>query len=113
MALDVTADPLVSVVVLSWNGGAFLFDCISSVLHQSYSRIELIVVDNGSTDGTSRQLAERLPSSVTILLNGSNLGFAKGMNVGIAASKGEYVLCLNQDVVLEDTFIERCVNRTR
>jgi len=95
---------LVSIVILNWNGLPDIVRCASCVSQQDYSRIEVIVVDNGSRDGSLEALRAEFPQFVTIE-NGSNLGFARGMNIGIAASKGEYILPLNQDAFLDPRFV--------
>lgn len=102
--------PLVSIVLLNWNGEAYVHRCLEHVLAQSYSSIEVIVVDNASTDGSLEKIRAAHPE-LTFIYNASNKGFAVGMNQGIAASKGEYVVLLNQDVCLHRDFVKRCVSR--
>lgn len=95
----------VSVVVLAYNNLEMTRACLHSVeRHSGYPNLELIVVDNGSTDGTREFLAgwetqvssDRL-AAVRVILNDENLGFAAGNNVGIRASTGDYVVLLNND----------------
>jgi len=95
---------LVSIVILNWNGLAFIKQCIESVLLQEYSKYEIIVVDNGSTDESINIVKENYPT-ITVIQNEKNLGFAQGMNIGIQASSGEYLLLLNEDAYLERNFI--------
>ena len=97
-----------SVVVLNWNGGAMVQRCVASVLAQTPPPDDVLVVDNGSTDGSDAQLAERFPG-VGMLALGSNTGFAGGMNAGIAATRGDAVLVLNLDVELEPDYLARCL----
>ncbi|MBU5613386.1 glycosyltransferase family 2 protein [Geomonas azotofigens] len=99
---------LVSVVILNWNGAAYLADCIASLKAQTYRKLEIIVVDNGSTDGSLKMLAAEYPE-FPVHANGKNLGFAEGMNVGVARSRGEFVLLLNEDTYLAPDFIEHGV----
>jgi GT2 family glycosyltransferase len=80
------------------------------VLAQKYPAIEVILVDNASTDGSAEKICAAHPG-VRAILNKSNLGFAAGMNQGIAASVGEYVVLLNQDVCLHEEFVAKCVDR--
>jgi hypothetical protein len=96
---------LVSVVVLNWNGGEYVRACIDHVLGQSYPEIELIMVDNGSTDGSAAEM-ERTYQQVTLIRNQRNLGFAGGMNRGIQHAKGAFVLLLNTDAFLASTYVE-------
>lgn len=95
---------LVSVIILNWNGAAYLPACIKSLYHQSYKQIEIIIVDNGSTDDSVGVVKREYPE-LRLILNGENLGFAQGMNIGIAASEGEFILLLNEDTYLDRAFI--------
>jgi glycosyltransferase involved in cell wall biosynthesis len=89
------ASPLVSVVIPTYNQAAFLRDCIDSVLGQSYPAIELVVVDDGSTDGTRDVLASYRERIVTF--SQENHGAAHALNAGIRASRGDYVCWLSSD----------------
>jgi len=100
----------ISVNLLTWNGEKYIQDCLNSVFNQTYPNLEILVLDNNSTDKTIEYLKE-LPSkpNLKIIFNKKNIGFAAGHNQGIKESKGDLVLCLNQDVVLENNFIENIV----
>lgn len=100
-----TIPGLVSVIVLNWNDGTYVCDCIDHVLAQTYPSVEIIVVDNASTDGSADEIA-RLYNQITLLRNQKNLGFAGGMNRGIEHTAGEFVLLLNTDAFLAPTYIE-------
>ncbi len=108
---------LVSIILLTWNPKRFLKDCFESIISQSYLPFELIVVDNGSTDGSAdalRPLLDSVSSKKNINwkleLLPANIGFAQGMNRGIAHASGDYILTLNQDVVMNPDYISRLVN---
>jgi GT2 family glycosyltransferase len=90
---------LVSVVILNWNGNAFMRGCLDTVLAQDYPDLEVIVVDNGSTDG-SQEIIRQYKDVVLIELE-KNLGFGGGNNVGMGRAKGKYVLVLNNDTELD------------
>ena len=93
---------LVSIVLLGYNQLAFTKLCVESVLVNSDRPFELILVDNGSVDGTGeyfRNLAAQ-DSRIKTILNPRNLGFAVGCNQGIAEAKGDYVLFLNNDTIV-------------
>jgi len=100
---------LCSIVILNWNGMKYIKPCFSSILSQTYKNIEIIVVDNGSTDGSKEFIKNNYPD-VIFIENDKNLGYAAASNQGIRASKGEYVLALNLDVTLTNNFIEAMVD---
>lgn len=107
---DVSAErPLVSVVVVNWNGAAFLEECLFSLARQSYPRTEIIVVDNGSTDGSVDLVKRKYGGRVTLIESPTNLGFAGGNNLAIRAAKGDYVALLNNDASADPGWIEALV----
>jgi GT2 family glycosyltransferase len=102
-------EPLVSILVLNWNGEAFVAECVESLLAQTYQRVEIIVVDNASTDRSVPLIRERYGERVRLIVNDANLGFAAGNNVGIAAARGAYILLINNDAVAEPGWAEALV----
>ena len=91
-----------AVVVLSWNGVDDTLACLDSLAEADWPGLEVICVDNGSTDGSPAAVRKRFPA-VTLIENGSNLGYAGGNNVGILAaleSGADWVLLLNNDATL-------------
>ena len=103
-----TCNPLVSVVVLNWNGKSFLRDCLSTLMNQTYARYEIIFVDNGSTDGSVEYVQQNFPT-VRIIKNKENLGFSAGNNIGFKNSTGKYLIALNNDTKIQSNFIEQLV----
>jgi hypothetical protein len=99
---------LISVIVLNYNGRGFLNGCLTSLASQTYSDFEVIVVDNGSRDGSPEYIEENYPW-VRLAKNDENLGFAGGTNVGIRAAKGEFVITLNNDSRADSRFIEELI----
>ena len=95
----VGAPPAVSVVLVNLNGAEHLPDCLDSLRAQDYpaERLEVIVVDNGSTDGSLDMLAERYPWA-RVLPMGHNTGFAPAVNEGVRAATGECIALLNNDM---------------
>ncbi len=97
-----------SVIIPNWNGKRDLSECLQSLRSQSLSNIQIIVVDNGSSDGSVAYLAQYHPEVVIIPLN-RNKGFAGGVNEGIGASTGTYVALLNNDAVADKKWAEELV----
>ena len=97
--------PLVSVVLLNWNGQQVVEKCLKSLQKQTYSPLEVIVVDNASTDGSAELVKKGFPE-VKLIVNKTNLGFGGGNNVGIRVSQGKYVMMLNNDTRLDPKCIE-------
>lgn len=97
-----------SVVILSFNGMDHLPECLSSLDKQTGKPFELIVIDNGSTDGSMEWLHENYPGA-TIIPLGKNMGFCRGMNQGLKHASGDWVLLLNQDVRLAPDCLHACV----
>ncbi len=96
-------DPLVVAVVVNWNGGNVVEECVRSLVASAYPALQIIVVDNGSTDGSPQRI-ERLFPDVELVLNGENLGYAEGANRGIrrALARGAgAVLILNNDLTVD------------
>lgn len=91
---------MISVVVVNWNGKAFLGECLDSLRRQSFSNCEVLVVDNGSTDGSVQWIATNFPEFRTIALK-ENLGFAGGCNAGIRQAQGGWIALLNNDAVAD------------
>lgn len=92
--------PLASIVILNWNGKPYLEACLDSVLHQCDGKYEVLLVDNGSTDGSSAYVREKYPS-VRVIDAGSNLGFAGGNNLGVRSAAADIVVLLNNDSVVQ------------
>ncbi len=99
---------LVSVIVITYNGSDHLSDCFSSLLDQSYSNLEIIVVDNGSSDDTVARIHQDYPSVKTFTLN-RNRHYSGGVNQGLLHAQGKYFCILNQDVKLERECIQYLV----
>lgn len=100
--------PLVSVVIANWNGRHHLEPCLAALQAQSYPTFEILVVDNGSSDGSSQWLADNYPG-VRLLCNPRNLGFAAANNQGIQAARGQYVALINNDAFAETGWLDALV----
>lgn len=106
-------NPLVSIILLNLNGRLVLKDCLDSLGKIKYPRWELILVDNGSTDGseTLPQDYKSLAGRYKLIKNKTNLGFAVANNQGYKLSKGDYVLLLNNDTKVTPGFLTFLVER--
>ncbi len=97
--------PVVSVVVLNYNGKHYLELCLSSLEKQTCQDFEVILVDNGSSDGSVEYIENNFPW-VRVIALGENLGFCGGNNVGIREGRGEYVALLNNDTEVDPRWLE-------
>src|SRR5271165_590667 len=99
---------MVSVLIVTWNSAQYLQQCFASLDRQDYRDWEVVVIDNASADST-RELLQPRESQWRVIYNDRNVGFAAGQNQAIRAAKGEFLLCLNPDVMLADDFVGRLV----
>jgi GT2 family glycosyltransferase len=95
----------ISIIIANWNGKNHLTKCLKSLEEQTYGDFEVIVVDNGSQDG-STELIKREFKFVKLIEKKANFGFAKANNIGISKSAGEYIITLNNDIYADKKFIE-------
>ena len=99
----------ISINLVTWNGEKYIKHCINSVLNQTFKDYELNILDNGSHDKTVEVIESNFPQ-FKILKNKENIGFAKGHNKLFAWAKSDYIMCLNQDMILEPNFLENIFN---
>ncbi len=102
--------PFVSIIIVNWNGGEVLEECLKSLSKIIYPNWELIVVDNGSTDG-SEQKAKKLIKSAKLIKNKENVGFALANNQALKGARGKYILLLNNDTKVTPNFLTPLVLR--
>jgi hypothetical protein len=100
---------LVSIVIPNWNGKRFLPGCLDSLKQQSYHNHEVILVDNGSQDGSLELLREQYPH-VRLITFATNTGFSVAVNRGIVESRGEFVALLNNDTVVDSNWLSELVH---
>lgn len=97
-------DKKVSVAIVNWNGEKYLEKCINSLLKSNYSNLEIIVIDNGSTDSSVKIIKDNFKDKV-ILVENENVGYAGGANTGVEKSTGDYVLIANPDIIFGENYI--------
>ena len=104
--------PLISIIVVNWNGLAFLDECFESLSTQTWQNKEFILVDNGSTDGSRELLAKwahRLGRAKTIFLP-TNTGFCKANNIAFKEADGDWIALFNSDAVAEPDWLEQLMS---
>jgi GT2 family glycosyltransferase len=106
------AYPLVSVIILNYNGKDCLKNCVTSVLKTQYARFEIILVDNASTDNSLEEAKTLFGNNpkLTIIKSNVNLGFSGGNNLGFEHSNGEYIVFLNNDTTVDPNWLTALVN---
>jgi len=99
---------LVSVIIPNWNGKKFLKGCLDSLLLSSYEQVEVVIVENGSKDGSVEYLESNYPS-VKLVKFAQNTGFSPAVNAGIRYCEGEFVALLNNDTVVDKNWISEMI----
>lgn len=99
---------MVSITIVTWNSAAHLRECLESVARQDYPGTEVIVLDNASSDGT-REILREYESRFRVIYNATNLGFAAGQNQAMRAARGEWLLCLNPDILATHDFVTQLI----
>ena len=97
--------PLVSVIIVNWNGKSLLKGCLDSLKKLRYKKFEIIFVDNASSDGSVEFVKRKYPD-VRIFINKENLGVGGGFEVGLNNVRGEAVLLLNTDTIFDKTLLD-------
>ena len=102
-------ESLVSIVVLNYNAGKLLLNCIESIKKSSYQNIEILVVDNISSDNSQIECKKKFPD-IKLIQNDENLGYCGGNNAGIKKAEGEFIIILNPDTIVETNWIDELLN---
>ena len=106
---DAELNPLVSVIIVSYNGRTYLDKCLDSLKVTTYPNFEILVVDNNSSDQSSDMVKMKYPYVKLIELK-KNLGFAMANNLGAEAGKGDFYIILNNDTIVTQTWLSELVN---
>ncbi len=100
--------PLVSLLILNWNGGNLLTACLDSLFAATYRPLQVIVVDNASTDNSLDIL--QCYKDVNVLHNPTNLGYAGGNNRALPLLRGDYVAVLNNDITVDPLWLDSAIH---
>ena len=100
---------LISIIVLNYNAGELLLNCINSLKKSTYQNIEILVVDNISSDDSHTKCKKQFPD-IKLIQNRKNLGYCGGNNVGIKEAKGEFIVILNPDTIVEENWLDEMFN---
>ena len=103
------AQPLISVIIPHWNGVEVLSECLESLSETKYPNMEIIVVDNASTDGSPDWISLNFPQ-VKLIENDQNYGYAGGCNRGAKTAEGEYLVFLNNDTIQDHHWLAGLVD---
>lgn len=101
--------PLVSILIINWNGLSYTHKCIQSLLKTNYSNIEIILLDNDSDNNEGEVLLNKFKGKLRLLRSSKNIGYARGMNMAYAKARGKYVLLVNNDMIFEKSWLGRLV----
>ncbi len=99
---------LVSVVIVNYNSGNYLVNCVRSVMNSTYPRKELMVVDNASCDASVAEMLAAFPR-VKVIRNETNLGYAAAGNIGITSAKGQFIVIMNPETLVNTDWLEQLV----
>ena len=97
--------PLISIIILNYNAGNLLIDCVSSIQKSNYTNFEIILVDNISKDNSHKKCKDNFPT-IKLIENKENLGYCEGNNVGLRTAKGEFVVVLNPDTIVDSNWLD-------
>ena len=101
-------NPLVSIIILNYNAGKLIEECVESIYQSNYKNYEIIIVDNNSKDNSHVECKEKFPL-INLIENKKNLGYCEGNNVGIRKSKGEFIIILNPDTIVDPNWINELI----
>lgn len=102
---------LVTIGVVNWNGEQFIHRCLEHAFAQTHRNLEVIVVDNGSTDGSLQKIKAKYGDRCRYIENTGNVGYSPAMNQAMEAARGEFMVQLNSDACLHEDFVSECLRK--
>lgn len=102
-------NPLISIVILNYNAGDLLINCVDSILKSEYDNLEIILVDNVSIDNSHKRCKEKF-GEIKLIENNENLGYCEGNNIGIRNSSGDFIVILNPDTAVDPLWLKELLN---
>ncbi len=109
MNLENKEKPLVSIIILNYNAGELLINCVESILQSNFKNYEVLVVDNNSNDNSDIQCKEKF-KEIILVKNFKNFGFCEGNNIGIKHAKGKFIIIINPDTIVTSNWINEFLN---
>lgn len=104
--------PSVTIVITSHNRGQLLAESLSSALEQQYDKLEVVLVDDGSSDSTTLGIVEAARSLPRVrVIQQANAGLGAARNAGVRSSSSEFIMCLDDDDILAPTYVKKCAER--
>ena len=104
----IIGEPSVSIIILNYNAGELLLECVASVFKTNYKNYEVTVVDNASKDESHKKCKEKF-QSIHLIENKENLGYCEGNNVGIRSAKGDFIVILNPDTMVDPDWLRELI----
>ena len=97
-------ESLISIIILNYNAGDLLLDCVKSIFESNYKNFEIILVDNVSKDLSHKKCKEKFPD-INLIENSENLGYCEGNNVGLQKVNGKFIVVLNPDTIVDPNWL--------
>ena len=102
-------DTKTSIIILNYNAGKLLLDCVESITKTNSENYEIILVDNNSKDNSHKECKKKFPK-LRLIENNQNLGYCEGNNVGIRKAKGKFIVILNPDTIVERDWLNELIS---
>ena len=100
---------MISIIILNYNAGQLLIDCVESIMKSNLEDFEIILVDNLSIDSSHLKCKEKF-DNVILIENKENIGYCEGNNAGLKSAQGEFIIILNPDTIVTSNWITELKN---